>query len=188
MTPVFSHLSAYSIPMRHACLFVVPFVLLFTQCAPRTLAQPPLTTVFVVRHAEKLEPADPDSPISPEGEERARALAALLAKAGVTRIYATTKLRTQQTVAPLAAAREVEPVVLDPFATEDLVWRIRNEAKGEVVVVCGHSNTVPGIVNALCGQDIDGIPEEVFDRLFKVIITPEGGATLEQLRYGAPAP
>jgi len=174
--------------MRYASWIAAVSLFLFSHCAPRLAAQAPMTTVYVVRHAEKLEPANPDSPLSPAGEERARALAALLAKAGVTRIYATTKLRTQQTVAPLAAARGIAPVVLDPFATEDLVWRIRNEAKGEVVVVCGHSNTVPGIVNALCGQDIDGIPEEVFDRLFKVVITPEGGAALEQSRYGAAAP
>lgn len=173
--------------MRRApwILFVLAFC---CQCAPRMVAQTPMTTVYVVRHAEKLEPANPDSPLSPEGEDRARALATLLANAGVTRIYATTKLRTQQTVAPLAAARRIEPVLLEPFATEDLVWRIRNEAKGEVVLVCGHSQSIPGIVNALCGQEIDGIPEEVFDRLYKVVITPEGGATLEQLSHGAPTP
>ena len=174
--------------MRHACLLAVPFVLLFAQCAPRMLAQPPMTTVFVVRHAEKLEPSDPESLLSAEGEARAAALAAHLAEAGVSRIYATTKVRTQQTAGPLAKARAIEPVVLDPYALDELVSRIRTEDGGRTVLVVGHSNSVPDIVRRLSGTGIDGIPEHIFDRLFKIVIAPDGTATLEQLRYGVPTP
>ncbi len=147
-----------------------------------------MTTIYVVRHAEKLDPTDPDTPLSPAGEERAQALSSTLAKAGVQRVYATTRKRTQQTVAPLAALRRLEVEVLEPGAVEQLVARIKTEDVGRVVLVAGHNNTVPTIVQALSGKAIDGIPEERFDRLFKVTIAPDGATTLEELRYGAPTP
>ncbi|MCB9184205.1 MAG: histidine phosphatase family protein [Flavobacteriales bacterium] len=159
-------------------------IVVLAQCAPRSIAQSPMTTVYVVRHAEKLDPTDRDSPLSPEGEARARSLAERLDGAGVTRIYATTLVRTQQTVAPLARARGIDPVVLDPFALDSLVARIRTMDHGQVVLVAGHNNTVPGIVQRLTGQPVDGIPEEVYDRLYKVMIAPDGKATLEQMTYG----
>lgn len=146
-----------------------------------------MTIIYVVRHAEKLDPSDRDSPLSPEGEARAVALSDHLARAGITRIYATTLIRTQQTVAPIAALRSIEPVLFDPFALDSLVVRIRSTDQGRVVLVAGHNNTVPGIVERLSGQPVDGIPENIYDRLYKVAIAPDGAVSVEQLTYGEPS-
>ena len=147
-----------------------------------------MTTVYIVRHAEKLDPANPDTPLSPDGEQRAQALAARLAKAGVQHIHVTSKLRTQQTAAPLATQLDLEPVIMEPGAVAELVAHIKAEDQGKVVLVVGHSNTVPDIVKALSGTDVGGIPEERFDRLFQVVIAPDGKSTVEELRFGAPTP
>lgn len=147
-----------------------------------------MTTVYVVRHAEKLDPNDPESPLSPTGEERAEELARTLAKSGVQKIYATIKQRTQQTVAPLAAARDLEIIALLPDATTDLVAFILNEDRGRTVVVAGHSNTVPEIVKGLSGITVDGISEEQFDRLYKVELPQDGAPTVSVQRYGAETP
>ena len=152
------------------------------------MAQETVTTVYVVRHAEKLNPSDPDTPLSPEGQVRAHELAKTLARAGVQRIYATTKLRTQQTVAPLAELRGLEVVLLEPGAVDELVQRISTEDVNLVVVVAGHSNTVPNIVKGLSMVDVGGIPEERYDRLFKVVISADGKAKVEELRFGVPTP
>jgi len=157
-------------------------------CAPKAVVTERPTVVYVVRHAEKLDPADQNSPLSAAGHERAAALSTTLARSGVQRIYATTLQRTQQTVAPLATLLDIAPVVLEPGAVEDLVMRITSGDRGLVVLVAGHSNTVPRIVQGLSGIAVDGIPEERFDRLFKVMIPPDGAATVEELRYGAPTP
>lgn len=161
---------------------------LLARCATTSAVAQGSTVVFVVRHAEKLDPADGNSPISPAGEERAQELANTLGKSHVQRIYATSKLRTQQTVAPLAKKLGIEPVILEPGATGELVGRIKADAEAKVVLVCGHSNTVPDIVKALSGIAVDGIPEERFDRLFKLTIPADGKATVEEMRYGAPTP
>ena len=174
--------------MRHTLWMFIACLSLFVQCAPRAVAQETVTTVYVVRHAEKLDPSDPDSPLSPEGQVRARELAKTLARAGVQRIYATTKLRTQQTVAPLAEQRDLELVLLDPGAVDELVRRITTDDAGMVVVVAGHSNTVPNIVKGLSTVEVAGIPEERYDRLFKVVISADGKAKVEELRFGVPTP
>jgi broad specificity phosphatase PhoE len=170
-------------------LCVMPFLglLCMVQCAPPAHAKLRSTVVYVVRHAEKLDPADRDSPLSPAGMERAEALAGTLAQSGVQAIYATTLQRTQQTVAPLAEREGLVPVLLDPAATEELVRLIRNGNEGQVVLVAGHNNTVPTIVLALSGTAIDAIPEDRYDRLFKVSLAGDV-ATVEELRYGKPTP
>ncbi|MBP7407144.1 MAG: histidine phosphatase family protein [Flavobacteriales bacterium] len=174
--------------MRHALCMFTACLSLFLHCAPRSMAQETVTTVYVVRHAEKLNPSDPDTPLSPEGQVRAHELAKTLARAGVQRIYATTKLRAQQTVAPLAELRGLELVLLEPGAVDELVQRITTEDVGLVVVVAGHSNTVPNIVKGLSMVDVGGIPEERYDRLFKVVISADGKAKVEELRFGVPTP
>src|SRR5438034_11317250 len=64
----------------------------------------PVTTVILVRHAEKnIEPSNPDPDLSPAGRARAQELVHVLGEEGVNAIYATQYRRTQDTVRPLAA-------------------------------------------------------------------------------------
>ncbi|MBL7955047.1 MAG: histidine phosphatase family protein [Flavobacteriales bacterium] len=168
---------------------VVITALVSSSCSSmsKTTTVPTMTTIYVVRHAEKLT-TDFDTPLSPAGEQRAQALAEQLAEAGVQRIYATQRQRTQQTVAPLAARLKLEVVVLEPNAVDSLVQRIKREDSGHVVLVAGHNNTVPAIVQGLAGQPVDAIPEHVFDRLYRVQLPDQGPATVAVLNYGVPTP
>lgn len=164
-------------------------VTLLSGCAaqkPSTAAQE-MTTIYVVRHAEKLT-SDFDTPLSLAGEQRAQALAEKLAEGGVQRIYATTRQRTQQTVRPLAERLKLDVVVMEPNAIDSLVRRIKKEDAGHVVLVAGHNNTVPSIVQGLSGSAVDAIPENVFDRLYRVELPAKGSATVTLLHYGAPTP
>jgi broad specificity phosphatase PhoE len=157
------------------------------RCAPLATAQSTME-VYVVRHAEKADPTDPDTPLSAAGNERAHDLAKRLSRVAIGRIYATTKLRTQQTVAVVAEQRRLEPILLDPGATDELVARIRTECAGMRVLVAGHSHTVPAIVLALSGKKIEDMPDDRYDRLYHVTIPAEGPVTVKELRYGATTP
>ena len=178
--------------MHPRTLFAKPLAFLalsFIGCAAQTATSSTsgTTTIYVVRHAEKLS-SDSDSPLSPAGEERAVALADRLTDAKVDRIYASTKLRTQQTVGVLAKQLGLEPVLLEPGAVDELVARINAEDRGKVVLVVGHNNTVPNIVKGLSGQEVEALPEACFDRLFRVTIAADGTATVNEEQYGAPTP
>ncbi|MBL7951154.1 MAG: histidine phosphatase family protein [Flavobacteriales bacterium] len=175
------------IPLFPALMYLS--VVLFTGCAAQKspMLTRGMTTIYVVRHAEKLT-SDFDTPLSPAGELRAQALAEKLAEGGVQRIYATARQRTQQTVRPLAERLGLGVVVLEPNAVDSLVQLIKKEDRGRVLLVAGHNNTVPSIVQGLSGQAVEPIPESVFDRLYRVELPAEGEGTVTLLHYGAPTP
>ncbi len=142
------------------------------------------TTVLITRHAEKADGEDPA--LSPTGVARARALARLLSEAGVDAIYVTQYRRTHQTAAPLAqtlglAVREVEA-----RAVAQLARRVRDEHRGQVVLVVGHSNTVPAMVEALGAPPVGTIGEDEYGTLFVVTIDGAGRASVMRLDYGEP--
>src|SRR5262245_61183760 len=63
----------------------------------------PVTTVLLVRHAEKnIEPNSPNPELSPAGQRRAQELVRVLENSGITAIVASQFVRTQQTAQPLA--------------------------------------------------------------------------------------
>ena len=70
-----------------------------------------MTTVYLVRHAEKttFAPRDPDPDISDMGKRRADALAKRLKDSGVTAIIVSQFKRTGQTAEPLAKALGITP-------------------------------------------------------------------------------
>jgi broad specificity phosphatase PhoE len=142
------------------------------------------SVVIVIRHAERDPGTDP--PLNAAGQVRAQALAHVAGVAGVTAIYATEFQRTQQTVAPLAAARSLTPVLWPHADVTGLVRDIRANHRGAVVLVCAHSETVHAIVNALAGTAEPAIGGTQFDHFYVVVIPRSGWARAVHLRYGAP--
>jgi len=147
------------------------------------LREPRVTTVLLVRHAEKAgETGDP--PLTPEGEARARKLADVVRRAGVTAIYTTDTERTRGTVQPLA-----DSLKLDPIIYSDLTWlvnQILSEHNGDVVLVVGHSPTVPAIARRL-GANVPVAYIDDFDNLFTVTRKTDEANALN-LQYGEPSP
>ena len=148
----------------------------------------PVTTVILVRHAEKkIEPNNQDPDLTPEGEERAREIARVLGEAGVNAIYATQYKRTQQTVKPLADRLGVQVSLLDSKQTDELVSQIQTTHRGQTVFVAGHNNSVPAIASALSGENFALIPESEYDNLYIVTIYRFGKAKVLKLKYGKPS-
>lgn len=149
----------------------------------------PVTTVILVRHGEKnTEPGNPDPDLSPAGQARAQELARVLGATTVDAIYATNFKRTQQTVKPTADKLGKTPTIIDAKATSDLVNRIVTENRGQTVLVAGHSNTVPTIINVLGGGSSPDIPDSEYDNLFIVTIYKFGKAKVVKLKFGSSVP
>ena len=153
-----------------------------------------LTTVILVRHAEKAATGDPefegassnDPPLTAAGNRRAAVLAQTLAEAGVTAVYASEYQRTQLTVQPLAVALGLEVVELPAADTAGLAARVVAEHAGGVVVIAGHSNTVPRIIEALGAGPIAAIEDAwEYDNLYFVTIGSDGSARVATLKFGA---
>lgn len=151
--------------------------------------QRPVTTVILVRHAEKnIEPNNPDVDLSPAGQARAQDIVRTFGDAGINTIYATQYKRTQQTVKPLADKLGLPVNQVNSKNTSDLVAQIRAQHSGQVIFIAGHNNTVPEIVAALGGPTFPVIPENEFDNLYIVTVYRTGKAKVVKLKYGTASP
>jgi broad specificity phosphatase PhoE len=145
-------------------------------------------TVYIVRHAEKAD-ASADPVLSAAGTERAGALAAALADAHPDLILISPLQRTALTAAPTAAYHSVTPAAV-PFdgGTQGqiaaTVARVRALPSDAVVLIVGHSNTVPLIARALGYAEAADMPECEFDRM-TVLHLMGDGAHGQVSRYGA---
>jgi broad specificity phosphatase PhoE len=146
------------------------------------------TTFIVVRHAEKVDASrDPD--LNPAGHARAQALAERLGGRGLVAIYATEFKRTGQTVAPTAAAHAL-PITAYPAAqpAAEFAAALKAAHPRGVVLIAGHSNTVPDIVAALCNCETAPMTDHEYDRLSSIHVDANGRARLDNTRYGAASP
>jgi broad specificity phosphatase PhoE len=145
----------------------------------------PVTTLILVRHAEKkIEPENKDPDLAPEGLERAQEIARMFGDAGINAIYATQFKRTQQTVKPLSERTGVPVTVVDASQTNDLLRRIQTTDRGKTIFIAGHNNTVPAMVSELSGETYPVIPESEYDNVFIVTIYRFGKAKVVKLKYG----
>jgi len=146
----------------------------------------PVTTVILVRHAEKKldDPNNQDPDLSPDGFARAQEIARVFSGAGINAIYATQYKRTQQTVKPLADGTGVAVKLLQANQTDELVNQLQTTNRGQTVFIAGHNNTVPAIVSTLSGEKYPTIPESEFDNLYIVTIYRFGKAKVVKLKYG----
>ena len=151
------------------------------------LVADPVTTVILVRHAEKLSDTMADDvALNDEGKARADELARVLGPTKIDTIYTTQWLRTRQTAEPTAKAKGITPLVTQTGKTYavDLAGKIKAEGAGKTTLVVGHSNTTRDVLRALGIADAPYIPDTQYDDLFVVTLSGET-AKVVSLRYGS---
>jgi broad specificity phosphatase PhoE len=146
--------------------------------------------VLLVRHAEKASDAE-DSPLTEAGARRAQALVGVAEGAGVSAIYSTQFRRNRDTAQPLSDRLKLavtELPIPDLQNSGDygktLARDITEKHAGQTVLVIGHSNTIPLVLEALTNQPSPVKGAEYSD-LFIVTVPPSGPARLIKAQYGA---
>ncbi len=154
-----------------ACILGLALAIVGCRHAAVDTSETPLRVV-VVRHAEKLparSDTDTDPALTAAGLARADRLARSLRDADVVAVYATGYRRTQQTAAPTAKAHGLAVQPYDArVPADDFARQLRAHHPGGTVLVVGHSNTVPGIVAALCGCLVPPMSEAEYDHRYYV--------------------
>lgn len=153
------------------------------------------TVVYIVRHAEKATEPRRDPGLTPAGEERAEALASSLADSRLTGIVTTQFRRTKETASPVARVAGLEPLTVRyrpgemDVHGEAVAATIRGKFRGGIVLVVGHSDTVPAIVRALGGPVVARLCEPTeYASLFALVVDAEAPASLTRSEYGRPNP
>ena len=169
-------------------LLILFFLLSFAACndaqvqGSKNAKAKSTTTIYLVRHAEKADGENP--PLTELGKKRANDLADLLADKGITDIYSTDYLRTQQTAAPTAQKVSRGVGSYSPNNLNELADKIRKQQG--VVLVVGHSNTTPELVKILGGDPGTPINEAYeYDRLYELKLNKGKVISSNILQYGA---
>jgi 2,3-bisphosphoglycerate-dependent phosphoglycerate mutase len=144
-------------------------------------------TFIFIRHAEKMQEPAADPPLTEQGQQRARMIAAMLKEQPVQAIYATPYQRTQQTAMPLAADKGLPVQSYAPADGPGLLQELKGRAGNETIVVVGHSNSTPNLINSLLGrEEIGPISEADYENLFIVSIPPQGPGSVVRMRLAVP--
>ncbi len=146
-------------------------------------ARPP-TVVYLVRHAEKSEINPSDPGLSEAGQTRAAVLTHLLKDAPLDAVWSTDTRRTRNTAAAVAEAADLAVELYDPRGIAAFAESLK--ARGGRHLVVGHSNTTPGLVEALGGDPGSGIVDPEYDRFYIVTVGPTGHVETVLLRFGEP--
>ena len=149
------------------------------------------TTVIFVRHAEKATVPAEDPGLSPAGQRRVTELTRQLKDAdvvaGIDAVYSTPYRRTEETARPIAEALDLPINSYDAADTEAIMEHIVKAHKGKIILVVGHSNTLPLLMaNMGASKKVPPIAENEYDNIYIVSIPWFGKTKTIRLRYGEP--
>lgn len=151
-------------------------------------AAPEVTSFFFIRHAEKdlSNPEDPDPELSQKGLGRAMHWAEILNDVPMDAIYSTDYARTSMTAAPTAVKQDVTVQYYDPGSLDIQAFLAENTGKN--VLVVGHSNTTPELVNRMIGEERFGNMEEDDNGSLFVVTRIGTKTTVQRLHFSCNCP
>ena len=145
--------------------------------------QEPVSTYYLIRHAEKdrSDSSNRNPDLKKEGLDRAQKWAEVLKDIDFDAVYSTDYNRTMQTAKPLADLNELEIMKYDANKLFDS--NFEKATKDKTVLVVGHSNTTPQFVNAILGEKkYEDLDDSENGALF-IVQLMEDGTTLSQVIY-----
>lgn len=172
--------------MNKALKRTVIAFLAFFYCSASFAAD--IATIYLVRHAEKVVDGSRDPALTDLGERRARAFAELLRGKAVTHVFSTPYIRTRRSALPTAIEHGLEIEEYDPADAGKFASKLKTLTG--TILVTGHSNTIPGLVNLLTGESLADLDDSVYDHVFIVSVNENGSAQLrvEYTQPRTPAP
>jgi 2,3-bisphosphoglycerate-dependent phosphoglycerate mutase len=110
-----------------------------------------VTRIIIVRHAEKNDDGTKNPSLSEAGKARAERLSKMLGEFPIGALFSTPYARTTETLQQLAASRKLEITNYNP-GDKSFASNLVHSQKGKTIVITGHSNTCPALVNSLINE------------------------------------
>ena len=112
------------------------------------------STFYLIRHAEKVRTnkSDTDPALNENGIIRALNWKEFFIDKDISKIYSTNYKRTLETVKPIKEALGLNTILYSPSNIDYKNFISSN--KDEIVLVVGHSNTIPDFVNELINDQV----------------------------------
>jgi broad specificity phosphatase PhoE len=165
-------------------IFLFFLLLIVVNCQPVQPEQKAeMTTFILIRHAEKADDGTDDPPLNEVGQQRAKALTDHLSETDITAVYSTPYKRTRRTVDAIAKQKGLEIQEYDPSGPQILNDMLEAN-RGGTVILSGHSNTTPMLVNKLIGEErYQQFEDSDYDNLFLVIASEVGNGTVVKITF-----
>ena len=149
------------------------------------------TTIIFFRHAEQTSHDEVDPPLSEAGQRRVAELTRQLVDAdvvaGIDAIYSTPYIRSLETARPLADQLDLPINSYAADDTEEILDTILKNHKGKIILVIGHSNTLPVLIaNLGASKKVPAIAQNEFDNIYVISIPWFGKTKTIRLRIGEP--
>lgn len=182
--------------MKLKTLLILVFILCSSNSAFSASESNPdsLTTIYMVRHAEKANEDNPDPSLTIDGFSRAEDLKTALLDASVDAIIVSDLQRTQLTAQPLAEHLDLELIVIPiqelgvELYVQGVVEEINNNWSGKEVLVVTHNPLYQLIGRALNTPELPAIDDATgYDHFFVITKSadPSERVKLSHTRYGA---
>lgn len=145
------------------------------------------TTFILVRHAEK-EKDVKDPELSEKGKARALELTRLLAPVKFSGYYSTNFRRTKETAEYVASLRYrgQDVKIYDHKNLKGAAKQMKADHPKGVILISGHSNTTPKMINILTGsENWQPLSEFDYDNLYIVSVYEDGLSKVRHFKYGA---
>ena len=150
--------------MRDARLMIFAVLVALGGCAGMQRASS-TPDIYVMRHLNtQAGVSDPN--LTGEGQRVASLLANWFKRGKPAVIYVSNTKRAQQTAAPLARKLKIKPTIYNPKNTAALIAAVSGEAR--TVLVVGHSNTLPDIIEGLGGHRPEPLIHEDFGDIWRI--------------------
>lgn len=133
------------------------------------------TIMVLVRHAEK-DTMKNDPPLTEAGQARAEKLAAILADFPVDGVYSTKYQRNTQTVTPTAKGHN-QAIQIYEAHDSTFAQMLTEKQVGKRLLIVGHSNTTPALINQLLGrEELAQLEESDYGNIYIVAVRDKGQA------------
>jgi phosphohistidine phosphatase SixA len=153
-------------------------VLMLTSCTTTQI-------FYIVRHAEKQDNSE-DPPLSEAGIARGIALEKYMADKKLDTVFTSLYKRAALTGLSVSFPQSLPHIQLKQWPQTDLndfIKRLKKISGNRNLLIVGHTNTIPPMVQALSGQSIAAIPEDVYNIIYTITISGTG-KTLVSTTYG----
>lgn len=138
---------------------------------------PVVSTFYFIRHAEKdrTDPENADPELNQNGLDRAIRWAEVFDPIPLDLVYSTNYERTSMTAAPTSVKKDIDIKYYDPSTFDAEEFKLVNEGKN--VLVVGHSNTTPMLVNKILGMEKYGQMDDSDNSSLFIVRIIDGIAT-----------
>jgi 2,3-bisphosphoglycerate-dependent phosphoglycerate mutase len=169
--------------MRTLILLSVLLAIGCTQTPTNQTEKETISTIILMRHAEKEIMDNPNPPLTVQGTLRAARVAEIFGAVEFDAIYSSPFLRTHKTAEPLAISKNLTIKSYNPGELYAFAQQIKEKHVGRTIFISGHSNTTPALINELTGsKQFEAMDESEYDWIYILDLASGGNYSVKKLK------